>query len=156
MERASVPVFSCAHPACLRVPPGAGVQFSAPPLAHGDTLLCSCGALRLAGSAAVLAGLALHARRLPCLVMTTAFHAPGLALTLELYLRRLPAAHPEWRLDSPLKRKAQEGVKPGSRTFGCFLGAARALPLVDVVDAAGADGDARSGPPRLTPCAPSW
>ena len=32
-------------------------------------------------------------------------------LTPELYLRRPPAAHPEWRLDRILKRKAQQGVK---------------------------------------------
>jgi phospholipase D1/2 len=32
-------------------------------------------------------------------------------LTPELYLRRPPAAHPEWRLDRLLKRKAQQGVK---------------------------------------------
>ncbi|KAJ7187275.1 phospholipase D [Mycena filopes] len=32
-------------------------------------------------------------------------------LTPELYLRRPPAAHPEWRLDRLLKRKAEEGVK---------------------------------------------
>ncbi|KAJ7691682.1 hypothetical protein B0H16DRAFT_1486662 [Mycena metata] len=29
----------------------------------------------------------------------------------ELYLRRPPAYHPEWRLDRLLKRKAEEGVK---------------------------------------------
>ncbi|KAJ7758051.1 hypothetical protein B0H16DRAFT_1885472 [Mycena metata] len=32
-------------------------------------------------------------------------------LTPELYLRRPPAYHPEWRLDRLLKRKAEEGVK---------------------------------------------
>jgi hypothetical protein len=32
-------------------------------------------------------------------------------LTPELYLRRPPAAHPEWRLDRLLKRKAEQGVK---------------------------------------------
>lgn len=32
-------------------------------------------------------------------------------LTPELYLRRPPAAHPEWRLDRLLYRKAVEGVK---------------------------------------------
>jgi phospholipase D1/2 len=32
-------------------------------------------------------------------------------LTPELYLRRPPADHPEWRLDRVLKRKAQQGVK---------------------------------------------
>ncbi|TDL24340.1 phospholipase D/nuclease [Rickenella mellea] len=32
-------------------------------------------------------------------------------LTPELYLRRPPAFHPEWRLDRVLKRKAEEGVK---------------------------------------------
>ncbi|EIN06494.1 phospholipase D/nuclease [Punctularia strigosozonata HHB-11173 SS5] len=32
-------------------------------------------------------------------------------LTPELYLRRPPAAHPEWRLDRVLQRKAEEGVK---------------------------------------------
>ena len=32
-------------------------------------------------------------------------------LTPELYLRRPPAYHPEWRLDRILKRKAQQGVK---------------------------------------------
>jgi phospholipase D1/2 len=32
-------------------------------------------------------------------------------LTPELYLRRPPAFHPEWRLDRLLKRKAEEGVK---------------------------------------------
>lgn len=32
-------------------------------------------------------------------------------LTPELYLRRPPAHHPEWRLDRLLKRKAEEGVK---------------------------------------------
>jgi phospholipase D1/2 len=32
-------------------------------------------------------------------------------LTPELYLRRPPASHPEWRLDRLLKRKADQGVK---------------------------------------------
>jgi phospholipase D1/2 len=32
-------------------------------------------------------------------------------LTPELYLRRPPAYHPEWRLDRLLKRKAEQGVK---------------------------------------------
>jgi hypothetical protein len=32
-------------------------------------------------------------------------------LTPELYLRRPPAFHPEWRLDKVLQRKAQQGVK---------------------------------------------
>jgi phospholipase D1/2 len=32
-------------------------------------------------------------------------------LTPELYLRRPPAQHPEYRLDRLLKRKAEEGVK---------------------------------------------
>ncbi|KAH9021302.1 hypothetical protein EDB85DRAFT_2189711 [Lactarius pseudohatsudake] len=32
-------------------------------------------------------------------------------LTPELYLRRPPAYHPEWRLDRILKRKAEQGVK---------------------------------------------
>ncbi|KAJ3930150.1 MAG: phospholipase D [Lentinula lateritia] len=32
-------------------------------------------------------------------------------LTPELYLRRPPAKHPEWRLDKVLKRKAEQGVK---------------------------------------------
>jgi len=32
-------------------------------------------------------------------------------LTPELYLRRPPAYHPEWRLDRVLKRKAEQGVK---------------------------------------------
>lgn len=32
-------------------------------------------------------------------------------LTPELYLRRPPAYHPEWRLDRILQRKAQQGVK---------------------------------------------
>ncbi len=32
-------------------------------------------------------------------------------LTPELYLRRPPAYHPEWRLDKILKRKAEQGVK---------------------------------------------
>ena len=32
-------------------------------------------------------------------------------LTPELYLRRPPACHPEWRLDRVLKRKAEQGVK---------------------------------------------
>lgn len=32
-------------------------------------------------------------------------------LTPELYLRRPPADHPEWRLDRVLKRKAEQGVK---------------------------------------------
>ncbi|KAF8523531.1 phospholipase D [Hysterangium stoloniferum] len=32
-------------------------------------------------------------------------------LTPELYLRRPPAFHPEWRLDRVLQRKAEEGVK---------------------------------------------
>ena len=32
-------------------------------------------------------------------------------LTPELYLRRPPACHPEWRLDRILKRKAEQGVK---------------------------------------------
>jgi hypothetical protein len=32
-------------------------------------------------------------------------------LTPELYLRRPPAYHPEWRLDRLLQRKAQQGVK---------------------------------------------
>ncbi|PFH53623.1 hypothetical protein AMATHDRAFT_137275 [Amanita thiersii Skay4041] len=32
-------------------------------------------------------------------------------LTPELYLRRPPAYHPEWRLDHVLKRKAEQGVK---------------------------------------------
>lgn len=32
-------------------------------------------------------------------------------LTPELYLRRPPAHHPEWRLDKLLQRKAQQGVK---------------------------------------------
>ncbi|TFK95611.1 phospholipase D/nuclease [Pterulicium gracile] len=32
-------------------------------------------------------------------------------LTPELFLRRPPARHPEWRLDRLLKRKAEEGVK---------------------------------------------
>ncbi|KAJ6452893.1 hypothetical protein C8R47DRAFT_262895 [Mycena vitilis] len=32
-------------------------------------------------------------------------------LTPELYLRRPPAFHPEWRLDRLLKRKAEQGVK---------------------------------------------
>ncbi|KAF8622038.1 hypothetical protein AX15_007323 [Amanita polypyramis BW_CC] len=32
-------------------------------------------------------------------------------LTPELYLRRPPAHHPEWRLDRVLKRKAEQGVK---------------------------------------------
>jgi phospholipase D1/2 len=32
-------------------------------------------------------------------------------LTPELYLRRPPAYHPEWRLDRVLKRKAEEGVR---------------------------------------------
>lgn len=32
-------------------------------------------------------------------------------LSPELYLRRPPAYHPEWRLDRLLKRKAEQGVK---------------------------------------------
>lgn len=32
-------------------------------------------------------------------------------LSPELYLRRPPAYHPEWRLDRVLQRKAQQGVK---------------------------------------------
>jgi phospholipase D1/2 len=32
-------------------------------------------------------------------------------LTPELYLRRPPAYHPEWRLDRVLQRKAQQGVR---------------------------------------------
>jgi phospholipase D1/2 len=32
-------------------------------------------------------------------------------LTPELYLRRPPAYHPEWRIDRLLKRKAEQGVK---------------------------------------------
>jgi len=32
-------------------------------------------------------------------------------LTPELYLRRPPAYHPEWRLDRLLKKKAEQGVK---------------------------------------------
>jgi phosphatidylserine/phosphatidylglycerophosphate/cardiolipin synthase-like enzyme len=32
-------------------------------------------------------------------------------LSPELYLRRPPAYHPEWRLDKILRRKAQQGVK---------------------------------------------
>ena len=32
-------------------------------------------------------------------------------LTPELYLRRPPAYHPEWRLDRVLKRKAEQGVR---------------------------------------------
>jgi hypothetical protein len=32
-------------------------------------------------------------------------------LSPELYLRRPPAHHPEWRLDRLLKRKAEQGVK---------------------------------------------
>ena len=32
-------------------------------------------------------------------------------LTPELYLRRPPAYHPEWRLDRVLRRKAEQGVK---------------------------------------------
>ncbi|SRR6266436_2510812 len=32
-------------------------------------------------------------------------------LTPEVYLRRPPAYHPEWRLDRLLQRKAQQGVK---------------------------------------------
>ena len=32
-------------------------------------------------------------------------------LTPELFLRRPPADHPEWRLDRILKRKAEQGVK---------------------------------------------
>lgn len=32
-------------------------------------------------------------------------------LTPELYLRRPPAFHQDWRLDRILKRKAEEGVK---------------------------------------------
>jgi phospholipase D1/2 len=32
-------------------------------------------------------------------------------LSPELYLRRPPAKHPEWRLDHVLKRKAEQGVK---------------------------------------------
>ncbi len=32
-------------------------------------------------------------------------------LTPELYLRRPPAAHPEWRLDRLLQRKAEQGVR---------------------------------------------
>jgi phospholipase D1/2 len=35
----------------------------------------------------------------------------GWWITPELYLRRPPAFHQEWRLDKLLKRKAQEGVK---------------------------------------------